>query len=1368
MIKQDIHSFRGMQRDLTLSKFNPEYYYDARNMRLTSDGELTSLSVERGTTLWLLTSESTGKEMKIPGTILGSCSLNNYIVLFVRNTDSTSSIYRLLYRGEGFIVKELFRGNLNFKDPIETLGVYENEYIQKVYWVDGINQPRVINIVDNKSKYDDYSFDFVPVIRTNYSISIDRKSIGNGMFAPGTIHYAFTYYYKYRQETAIFYTSGLEYISFPNRGGSPEDKVSNSFVITMKGLDTKFDYVRIYSIHRTSIDAVPTVTRVVDLELNSSNITYIDNGSSGETIDPSQLLYIGGKSFSAYTMASKDNTLFLGNINLSNIDSLAKAYESNIISAANSSMTTGYRSIVCNEIDSDKYYSNANQLSSGNTSYFKPGEHYKFGIQFQTSRGEWTSPIPLKTYTIPDSSRPELNGSILRIPKVSVTLSSSLVNTLKSGYIKARGVVVYPSLQDRKIVAQGILCPTVFNSIHRKSNTPFAQSSWFVRPNLPYNVPESMPVHGGSAEVDNNKYIDNGAWVEFRHLHSLINANDRGGEIQSATYSPSFNTLNTALKSEDAYSTVFMVDQSVVTMHSPDIEFDDRMATMENSNLNLRIVGIANFTSSIGDIDIQTSTPVIPPQQQRTAGSGFIHKNLGSAGSSKLAGRSLVAGLFYRDYIVDEDKNNNYYAWKNQDTEASFMIYPWHRSGSLNNDATRPDGAGTQSSKLLKKKISNLKFSANNTWLATSNYWKAYDSSNKTKAGISKVQLFNSNEMSLVKIPRTDGLSSQLNYYGNVDSLITSEKEFDIMASVDKPASFYSTNIKNIPTIQYDIGDFDRRLKWPKDPIRMKYKSSPHFVFGLNFSTLTNTQQILPSCGNLNRVSITSVPYWSTELGSYSTQQDNIPILPSYPWLYIAELYRSDSDISNAFREIEELQWIPAGEPVVLIGNTTIDFIYGDTWYQRYDCLKTYPYTQEDENQIVEIASFMCESRVNIDGRYDRNRGQVSNLNMSNTNFNLINKVYSQSNNFFSYRILDEDYYKLDKFSNAITWSKEKSMAEKVDTWTSISMASTLDLDGDKGPISSLNTFNNEIYCFQKNGFSNILFNSRVQIPASDGVPIEISNGLKVTGKRYISNTIGCSNKWSIAETPLGIYFIDNTINSIYLFNGQLSSLSDNLGFKSWLRENREKNPSKYGVNNIWTPVLYDNYRTFYDITLGDVYFTCYNTSLVYSERLGQFMSFMDYGGIPLMFNKGDQFFSMDSWGGCYLMRGDVGNVYFNYVMPFNVTIVSNSDFQVDKIFNTVEFRVNTDRFNDQMFKTMKVWNDYQTGTTNLSMKNAGPSSLKRKFRIWRAIIPRSKYNFGKGSNMDRIRNPWTYIKLEGDTLYTRATLYDLTVHYSV
>jgi hypothetical protein len=54
----------------------------------------------------------------------------------------------------------------------------------------------------------------------------------------------------------------LHYISYFDRGGSPEDVISTAFDIIVEDFDTNFDYLRIYSIHRTSLDAIPTCKRV--------------------------------------------------------------------------------------------------------------------------------------------------------------------------------------------------------------------------------------------------------------------------------------------------------------------------------------------------------------------------------------------------------------------------------------------------------------------------------------------------------------------------------------------------------------------------------------------------------------------------------------------------------------------------------------------------------------------------------------------------------------------------------------------------------------------------------------------------------------------------------------------------------------------------------------------------------------------------------------------------------------------------------------------------------------------------------------------------------------------------------------------------
>lgn len=49
-LKKEQHFFKGMQRDLSVSKFNPEYAFDAQNIRITARDNNTLLTVtnERG------------------------------------------------------------------------------------------------------------------------------------------------------------------------------------------------------------------------------------------------------------------------------------------------------------------------------------------------------------------------------------------------------------------------------------------------------------------------------------------------------------------------------------------------------------------------------------------------------------------------------------------------------------------------------------------------------------------------------------------------------------------------------------------------------------------------------------------------------------------------------------------------------------------------------------------------------------------------------------------------------------------------------------------------------------------------------------------------------------------------------------------------------------------------------------------------------------------------------------------------------------------------------------------------------------------------------------------------------------------------
>ena len=269
---------------------------------------MLAITNERGN-LKLITS------IDILGSTLGTCVIDEYLVIFTH--DSTHDrIYRLSKpSNNNSTTVLLFEGNLNLSERIQALPFYENENIQKVYWIDGINQPRVINVVADYSSYTDTSFDFVQELKLEETVSIEKQTYG-GSFKSGVIQYAFTYFNKNGVESNIFYITPIQYISPPDRGGKIDEFVNNSFKIDISNLETKFEYIRIYGVFRTSIDTTPEVRNIIDLKINSTSASFVDTGIEGEAISSDYLLYVGGEELIPKAMTQKNNVLFLGNIDL--------------------------------------------------------------------------------------------------------------------------------------------------------------------------------------------------------------------------------------------------------------------------------------------------------------------------------------------------------------------------------------------------------------------------------------------------------------------------------------------------------------------------------------------------------------------------------------------------------------------------------------------------------------------------------------------------------------------------------------------------------------------------------------------------------------------------------------------------------------------------------------------------------------------------------------------------------------------------------------------------------------------------------------------------------------------------------------------
>lgn len=1403
------HSFIGMQRDLVCSKHPVNLMYDARNIRLTSRGESTMLAItnEKGT-CW---------QLDVIGTYIGHALLGKYLVVFTKS-GGTSYIRRINL--EDITIKTLYSGALNFdvNHPITTLPFYENENIQKVYWVDGLNQPRLINIVGDIESGIDTQFDFIRELQLNESVHITKLYTG-GYFPSGVIQYAFTYVNKYAQESNIFYISPLFYISPKGRGAAPDESVFNSFKINIQNPDENFSIIRVYSIQRTSIDGTAITKRVKDiqykndyvrtlvsssrptyavrgtstptptesqetimgntvnaivldnsrygaLELNTSEgmitwsndtistdriaisktrgyfngvygygiqmfgngkmvltdynpydgISTIDTGTTGDAIDPTELLYKGNNSVIANTITQKDNTLFFGGI------SIDKA--SLIEDATREKIKTNYF-IDCNTssfiINSDKEaHEGILSVSRGGhtgvySAGFKHGEYYRLGIQFQHKNGSWTDPIYLTDKQ--QNNRPSISGSSCSLPTFRGGIYSPVGSALiEAGFKKLRPVVVFPKLTERRVLFQAVTCPTLYQD--RDS----IQSSWYFRH------------YGIDPLIANSLYCPGLSVPEFVPFIGNTN-NLYGVEVEAYLDNP------------------FEVDRTIQTLHSPDIEFDDAFSNITLNDVLAVWTGRAKADATRSAINIQTESGTISPDA--SGSNGVI--GIGSKG------HGLNARGCYSDYIADDTSAEDVVAYERETVPYKWYVYPWTKSGSLNNDTSRVSGKGAQSAVLKKKALSNIRYY--NTEYSPSTV-ENLKTGNAYRVNTS-LQVFNSDQPTVLKVDNTI-------YKGNIDTVLQSKESIGKYAYdpdyyyIGKSSNGYKGQWRKDSSwtlVDNSIGDYNSGLVGNRNTVRMKYKSSPHAVGKLKewFYVTGDTENQLPIVDILN----------------VSTANE--------------ERFGGTSDDA-----IRGNQWIPCGEPVSIKGNSTTYFtyLYGDTFFAQWDCLKTYAYTPEDENQLVEIGSFMLETRVNISGRYDRNTGQQDNTMMSPANFNLLNQVYSQQDNFFTYRILDKDYYNNSNYPNQVTWSKEKQAATDVDAWTNITLTSTYDMDGTKGKINHLTTFKDQIYCFQDKAVSTILFNSRVQIPTSDGVPIEISNSYKVDGHRTLSDGVGCSDGRLVCQTAASLYFIDSITNHLFSISDGLTDVSASRYMTSWF------------VNNKIDKLMYDNLN-------HDLYIVNDKESLCYSELLNQFTSFFDYDDINIIESYNGRVFTLRKEELHTMFEGEY-NYFFKHLTypapnvvidsgkrkPWYFTFISNgSDTNMvdfDKIFTNIDYRMDLSEIEEGEFKHsphitfdyMQISDEYQdTGVVpvkrlmNLNASHWWDSfhhketNTQKKFRIWRIQIPRAlvwKTDRVTGERKqvfsnDRIRNPWCKITLGNyGKENTKALLHDLNVQYYI
>ena len=273
----------GMIQDKAVNQFDANYAYELRNIRIVTTGD--------NTTSCLTNEKSNVRKLDLEGLVLGCQEIDNKVILFARS--DTAVDYILLIEEENDTLKSnvLYKGDLNFdfQHPIESIGIYETSEVQKVYWVDGKNTPRVLllnleKVDGNYTKYikenDDTQFDFHPKLSTaDTKLKVTPVFNSSGLFHGGVIQYALAYYNRFGQSTGVLYYSPLFYTSDNGRGLNPDgsQKSSVSFKVEAINMNTNFNHVRIYRIFRTSLDATPVVSLIKEAEIKNGSTSSTTN-----------------------------------------------------------------------------------------------------------------------------------------------------------------------------------------------------------------------------------------------------------------------------------------------------------------------------------------------------------------------------------------------------------------------------------------------------------------------------------------------------------------------------------------------------------------------------------------------------------------------------------------------------------------------------------------------------------------------------------------------------------------------------------------------------------------------------------------------------------------------------------------------------------------------------------------------------------------------------------------------------------------------------------------------------------------------------------------------------------------------------------
>lgn len=745
--KSSKHLFKGMVQDTAQSQFSNEYYYEGRNIRIVStDTQSTgSITNEKGNSLILNIPipfiDYTTKQIhyndkslsyvnneiddiyssylqSFDQIIVGHTNTRDYIILLTTDNLGFDCVWKMDYTTYDITLLYLRNLGFNTHNPIQVLNNFENEKIDKIYWVDSKYQMRFLNINHSIINGDIEELIDIPVNVINmvgtYNLTqpIINSTTTGGKHTAGRIQYVYNLYRLNSSQTKLSPFSQM--VSLDNGilgGGAVNTKVNTLPIIDIEGLDTTYTNIRVYAIKYTSYHETPSISLIRDSEIPSSgNIQIFDDGSILSTLSLEEFLFLGSDIIIPKHINSKFNRLFQANYKEINFEIKKdfRAYsfnESNVCKVYDNvkkfeigdttpvvNNLTGEERTITNiftdsyndkkdsiNLDYDLYkfqYDGTTYGGEGkyikyeltqstvydiNATYFKDQEIYRLGIQFYNKYGQITLPQWIADFKTKNGNL-EGNYNTLKTTFKSdfyIWLNNPL--NFQSDYdipVGYKILIAERTENDKTIVSNGILGTMMFN--HKSAREDY-------EPDYIKQISKEDPKLPNLLLRNCNALTTYGNTQPLKrcnHLENLVGDSNINTEVAKPDRGD-----------KDAGGKFFQFN-SMLQMYSPEILFNNNISL--NSGLKLRIKGSLKnvynaswskeeLLSDGSTIESKAYNGISPYYSQSRLGiTGSPYNNLDTGIIAHPGGRdpnTIETNLFYRGYgkikVTDHVSFNN-------------------------------------------------------------------------------------------------------------------------------------------------------------------------------------------------------------------------------------------------------------------------------------------------------------------------------------------------------------------------------------------------------------------------------------------------------------------------------------------------------------------------------------------------------------------------------------------------------------------------------------------------------------------------------------------------------------------------------------